>query len=266
MGTTQIPYADKSWNLTVGCTHSGMRGCDNCWAKDLHDMRHKAYLAGKKVPLQYAKPFSEIQLRYDRLEDPLHWRKQCRIFVCSMSDIFHPLVPESYIYKALLITQRANWHTYMIFTKQVKRMKMLLDKFYGTSNGIKWPFENVCLIVSCSTQKELDENVPILLDITAAIRGVSLEPLIERVDFYDSLIPDLVIVGCESGPKRRPCKLEWIENAVRHCDEPNVSVYVKQLEINGKVSKNPKEWPKWAQRQEYPIFMCRWQITSKVLK
>ena len=63
---------------------------------------------------------------------------------------------------------------------------------------------------------------------------------------------DQVIIGCESGPNRRPCKLEWVEDLIGQCDDAGVQVFVKQIEINGKVSHNPKEWPKWAQRQEYP--------------
>jgi len=72
-----------------------------------------------------------------------------------------------------------------------------------------------------------------------------LFPLVRNLDW--------VIIGCESGPKRRPCKLEWVEDLIGQCDgSDGVPVFVKQLEIDGKLSRNPKEWPKWAQRQDYP--------------
>jgi len=120
---------------------------------------------------------------------------------------------------------------------------------------------NLWLGTSISTQADLDKVWQTMRDIPAAIKFYNYEPALEDINFYQPYSGDIisaldfvdwVIIGCESGHKRRPCKLELIENAVRQCDEANVSVYVKQLEINGKVSKNLKEWPKWAQRQEYP--------------
>ena len=79
---TQISYLDAAWNVITGCTHAGSPGCDHCYAKAEHDRRHKAFLAGKKMPPQYAKPFSEIQFHADRLDRPLHWRKARDIGVC----------------------------------------------------------------------------------------------------------------------------------------------------------------------------------------
>lgn len=278
MGTTQIPYATKSWNVTVGCTHAGMKGCDHCWARDLHEMRNSAYRVGKHVPKQYAKSFGEIVLRPDRLDEPLRWRNPQRVFVCSMSDLFHPLVPFDFIHEVYRRICSCPKHTFLIFTKRIK----ILSEFTQAQGNISWP-ENANIIVSCSTQKELDENVPILLDIPAAVRGISLEPLIEEIDlkyidtdktwpfksetsklepliggtysrrasnpnggrFMDTNGPrlDWVIVGAESGSKRRPCKIEWIRKVAQDCQNANVPIYVKQLDIGGKVITDPNKFP-----------------------
>jgi len=267
MGITKIHYVDKSWNVTVGCTHSGMFGCDFCWAKDLHDMRHKAYLAGKKVPVQYKRPFGEIVLRPDRLNEPLHWHKSCRIFVCSMSDLFHPLVPFDFIDEVMnVITNPLCFrHDFLLFTKRIKRAE---DYFSDAESrlDVLYPLRNVQLIVSCSTQKEIDENVPTLLQIPAAVRGISLEPLIEEIYIPQALYNhgfgfefrqepgriQWIIIGCESGKNRRPCKIEWVKDIVRHCHTGDIKVYVKQLDINGKVVIDINKFPEDLRIREYP--------------
>jgi len=154
-----------------------------------------------------------------------------------------------------------------------------------------WPLPNVHLGISCSTQADLDANLPELLRCPAAVRWLSLEPLIEAVDLEipHGLLPeggmscnrgddhragecdcedglDWIVVGCESGPGRRPCKNasydnEWSESAVDQCVQAGVPVYVKQIEIKGRVSTDPNEWPEWAQRQELPTWPQIGQVT-----
>ena len=88
MGKTFVPWATMGWPIVTGCTPKS-EGCVNCWARTLHDRRHKAYLNGKKLAKQYAKPFSQVQLFENRLDEPLHWRKPQRVFVAPMGDLFH---------------------------------------------------------------------------------------------------------------------------------------------------------------------------------
>lgn len=116
-----IEWTDATWNPTTGCTRVS-EGCRNCYAFQLHDMRHKAFLEGKQLPAQYAKPFKELQLFEDRLTDPLSWRKPKRIFVNSMSDLFHKDVPETFIDRVFAAMALAEWHTYQILTKRPERM------------------------------------------------------------------------------------------------------------------------------------------------
>jgi len=155
-------------------------------------------------------------------------------------------------------------------------------------DGIEEYLPNVWQGSSVSTQPDADREIPLLLKTPAAVRFVSAEPLLEEIDagFGANMteeedraygwIPcheggirhqhplgefvggpcarklDLIIIGCESGPGRRPCKLDWVHSLIEQADAAEVPVFVKQLEIDGKVSHNPAEWPKWARRREQP--------------
>lgn len=203
--STYIPWVvnpdgtpGEVWNPVVGCTPAG-EGCLNCWARSLHNRRHQAYLRGAKLPEQYAYPFEQVQLLPDRLTQPSKWRKPRMIFVCSCSDLFHKQVPDGFILRVYEQILRAPWHTFVILTKRPERTQEWLQ-YYG---AIGKPLPNLWLGVSCSTQAEVDRMVPILLDTPAALRFVSLEPLIEAVDVSRWLYP---MEHCPSydGGCRRP--------------------------------------------------------------
>src|SRR6266852_3288484 len=141
-GITSIEWTDRSWNPMTGCTRV-TSGCDNCYAFALHDMRHEAHQCGKQMAPQYHEPFSEIQLLPQRLEDPLKWKKASKIFVNSMSDLFHSDVPEWYIPQVFKTMYRADWHTFQILTKRTGRLRRLGPQ-------LKWT-ENVWMGVSIET-------------------------------------------------------------------------------------------------------------------
>ena len=242
--STGIPYVDETWNLGCGCTKIAP-GCLHCWAEELHTMRHKAFLAGKHVPPQYAKPFSEVQFLPKRLDQPLHWRKPRDIFVCSMSDLFHPKVSDRIIRAAFETMWAADQHRYFIFTKRVERANHFLEQYDPLT-------ENIWLMLSISTQKEADEKIPILLNTNVAHRGLSIEPLLSLIDLPFALKLSWVILGAESGSKRRPCNLDWIRQIVRRRQAAHVPVWVKQMEIDGVVRHEMKYFPSDLQIQEKP--------------
>lgn len=262
---TKIDYVDETWNPVVGCTKCSS-GCLNCYAEKM------AYrLSAMGIP-RYDMVQDEgmwngnIELNADALDIPLHWRKPRRILVPSMGDLFHESVPFEFIDKVFAKIARTQRHKYLILTKRPAIMKRyitgLVHRLNGTQlvcmlNYEKWPPLNVHLGVTISIQKEADEKIPILLQIPAAHRWLSFEPLLKSINQIpfdnrncDTLghiaFIDWVVVGCESGPKRRPCKLEWIRSIVEQCKAAGVGCFVKQIEINGKVSHNPSEWPEWA--------------------
>lgn len=267
---TGIPYCDETWNPIIGCTKIAS-GCANCWAEKLHTQRHKAYWAGRKLPVQYSNAFGEIRLRHERLEQPLHWRKPRTIFVNSMSDTFHEDVPDEFLYKMWNIFYDTPRHTYQLFTKRFSRALDFADYMAAYYQGPQAYPDNVHVFFSVSTQAELDNAVPILLQIPAAVRGLSLEPLLGPIDLGRKAIwtgheqkqalsvgmrlrqeVHCVIVGCESGPNRRPCEWKWIRNIVEQCKEAGVCCYAKQIEIDGKVVTDPKKFPKDLRVRQYP--------------
>jgi len=207
---TGIQWTDETWNPTTGCTRISP-GCKNCYAFALHDMRHAAHQAGKKVPAQYAKPFKELQLFPDRLDTPLHWKKPRRVFVNSMSDLFHEDVPNEFIADVFATMYEAQWHTFQVLTKRAGRMASLLSnprfpfaigvrawvrlarrspekaKLVTSDDVVRdvmdcWPLPNVWLGVSVEDQKRADERIPDLLNTPAAVRFLSCEPLLGPLD------------------------------------------------------------------------------------
>lgn len=252
---------DTSWNPLVGCTHASP-GCDNCWAKGLHDMRHAAYLAGKQMPQQYAKPFGQIQLLEDRLAQPMGWRKPRRVFVNSMSDLFHEGVPTEFIARVFDVIRRAPQHRFYVLTRRAKEM------YSRTPPGTEPP--NVWLGVSVESQecegnstlhywygdvkglpKNPKDRVRWLVSIPDVRRFISFEPLLGPMGDINLDGIDWVIVGCESGPKRRPCELGWVESIVDQCRKAGVPPFVKQIDLDGKVCRNFADFPESVQAREY---------------
>lgn len=130
---------------------------------------------------------------------------------------------------------------------------------------IEWADASWWLGITAENQKAADERIPILLQIPAAVRFVILEPLLSPVDLklvddYDPIgglrtnadMLDWVIAGCESGPKRRPAKLKWLRDIRDQCQEAGVPLFIKQIEVSGKVSHNMNEWPEDLRIRQFP--------------
>lgn len=271
---SNIEWTDATWNPIVGCTRVS-EGCRNCYAYELHDRRHKAFVAGKKLPEQYAKPFKEVQVFPDRLVQPLRWKRPRRIFVNSLSDLFHDDVPDDFIWRVFEIMAQSPQHTFQILTKRPHRMVELLAGRYwrdlgtpdrpffakiikGEHRAGDMPFlPNVWLGISVENQKAADERISLLLRTPAAVRFLSCEPLLGSVDITPWLPWDRhrkgqpgwtpnpeyrqgihwVIVGGESGPKARPIHPDWVRELRAQCRTHGVAFFFKQ-------------WGEWAQVHE----------------
>ncbi len=225
-GKSAIEWTNATWNPLTGCTRV-TPGCDHCYAFALHDLRHRAYIQhagtypknGKSMPTQYAKPFSEIQLLPERLEDPLHIKQPQRFFVNSMSDLFHSQVPDSYILACFDVMRKANWHVFQVLTKRAGRLRRMAQQ-------IDWP-PNVWLGVSI----ELDQLMPridALRTVPAAVRFLSLEPLLGPLPSLNLNGIQWVITGGESGPGARPCHPDWVRDIRDHCVSLGVAFFHKQ--------------------------------------
>jgi protein gp37 len=252
-----ISYCDETWNPICGCPKPLISpGCEHCWARSLHNMRHKAYLAGKKLPEMYAKPFEEIQFFPERLYQPLHWKKPKVIFAGSQTDLFHDGIPFEWVDEIMAVIRGCPKHKFLFLTKRPKRMAE-----YSCQKNHIFP-DNCWVGATFCNQKEIDRWMESFLSVRVADnlmpkRWLSLEPIQSEIDIgYGIDGIDQVVVGCESGPGARLCKLEWIESIVDQCSAAGVSCYVKQVQINGKCSTNPAEWHKKL-RQRSLIWMLK---------
>lgn len=244
-GNTKIEWADAVWNPTTGCTRVS-EGCRNCYAFALHDKRHAAYLAGKTgTGKQYAKPFRELQLFPERLDQPFRWQKPRRIFVNSMSDLFHKDVSDEFIGRVYEEMRRAEQHTFQILTKRPDRAAEFFESYrfdyWGRTKDIFTPAPNVWLGTSAENQATWDERIPELKRCPAAVHFASVEPLLGPIKVDDDLrecsepeeniyVPglDWIIVGGESGKHARPVHPAWVRAIRDACAEEEVPFFFKQ--------------------------------------
>jgi protein gp37 len=211
---SSIEWTEATWNPTVGCTKVSP-GCKHCYAEVMHG-RLQAMPSARK----YADSFRVVQAWPDDLELPLSWKKPKTIFVNSMSDLFHEAVPEAYIRRCMDVMCRAHWHTFQVLTKRSERLRAL-----GTS--IAWP-RNVWMGVSVENV-DFAHRASHLSSVPAAVRFLSVEPLIGPIDDLPLEGIDWVIVGGESGTRARPMSIEWARGIRDQCASHDVAFFLKQL-------------------------------------
>jgi len=214
--TTQIEWTDATWNPVTGCTKI-TRGCDLCYAE-----RFSERFRG--VPGHPFENGFDLKLRPERLKQPLSWRQPRRIFVNSMSDLFHEGVPLTYIEKVAATMRLANWHTYQVLTKRSERLRDLLQtklRLAADQPHIWWG-------VSVEDQEYGLPRIEHLRQAGASIRFLSIEPLLEDLGTFDLSGIDWVIVGGESGPGARPMKKDWVLSIQRQCRRNHVPFFFKQ--------------------------------------
>jgi protein gp37 len=229
--STKIEWADEVWNPVTGCTKIS-EGCRNCYAESIA----KRFWGERK--------FSDVKCHPERLDIPLHWKKPRRVFVNSMSDLFHIAISDIFIFDCFRTIEKAKQHTFIVLTKRPHRMRRWFDIFHAGE-----PLPNLWLGVSVEDQSKADERIAWLRGIPAAVRFVSVEPMLERVDLTEWLSGlDWVICGGESGKNARPHpSLTDVRYLKDQCVAAGVPFFLKQMwgkkmpELDGKV---------W---DEYPI-------------
>lgn len=232
-----VDFCDRNWEVTAGCSKVS-EGCDNCYACRRAATRLTQNAGTPFLSRRYSDGYQwigEPQLLEHKLNEPLHWYKPGRIVVNSRSDLFHEAVPESFIDEVLTRIDMSPRHTFVILTKRPERaaraLKTLAPRHQTRDEGsgrVEWPLPNLWIGVSVENQRRADERVPALLDIPAAVRVVSVEPMLGRVDLL-SWLPriDWVICGGEFGPKARPLHPEWARDLLDHCVMADVPFYFK---------------------------------------
>ena len=188
-GKTSIEWTECSWNPITGCNKIS-EGCRNCYAAR---MAHRLKAMGN---IRYENEF-EVTIHEDLIDKPLHWKKPKRIFVNSMSDLFHKDIPDDVIIRIFQTMNKANWHTFQILTKRSDRLAELSQKLDWTPN--------IWMGVSIEN-KETIFRAEHLKNTNAAIKFISAEPLLESIGDIDLNGIDWLIVGGESGPCCRPSR------------------------------------------------------------
>ena len=278
---TGIDYVNEVWNVVTGCVKE-FPCWKNCWARAL---------AGGRLRGRYGYPDDKLfkpTMHWDKIEQPMGWKKPKRIFVSSMGDLFSSVsCDQGWPTNVYLTMAQCPQHTFIVLTKRAKAMAKFHERFFHETAGIEHikrvgsirrgpvdvvipprMFPNLWLGVSASTQAELDERLPELLKIPAAVRFVSLEPLIEEVTLRTQRCPechgagsrpehpdvapsgevvchkcgggggvmpdiDWIIVGCETGCNPRSMQLDWVRNLRDECGDLGVPLFFKQAYIKG---------------------------------
>jgi protein gp37 len=235
-----IEWTDMTWNPVTGCTKVS-EGCRHCYAE-----RMALRLRAMGNP-RYGNGF-DVTLHDDLVTLPRRLRKPRRIFVNSMSDMFHEDVPEDFIARVFDTMAACPQHSFQVLTKRSRRLKEMASR-------LPWP-ENVWMGVSVEDM-QVAERVDDLRQVPACVRFLSCEPLLGPLDDLDLEGIAWVIVGGESGPGARPIKQEWVEAILENCRRADVAFFFKQWggvnkartgrELNGRTYD---EWPLPATRRD----------------
>jgi len=253
MQKTEIEYLTHTWNpIAMRCTPISS-GCKNCWHLTVADRlakNPKISIVKRRVYAGKSPPF----LNKRELEAPLKKKKPSIIGVQFMGDIALSKISYDDFEKIMFIIADAFWHTFVVLTKRPRRLKLFIETFYDKwlPTGFYVPLKNLYIGVSVEDQTSLDQRTLALLEISAAVRFISAEPLLSEIDLKlrgyaqsgnmhstRRVFLNWIIAGTESGSKRRPAKTEWIRSLRDQCKKAGLPFFLKQREINGKVAKMP---------------------------
>lgn len=284
---SRIEWTDATWNPTRGCSKVS-EGCRNCYA-----MRQAIRQSGpggaydglvRSIPgkgPQWTGFVTEIR---SALRIPTRWKKPRRIFVDSMSDLFHDGVTDRFISEVWGVMSVTPRHTYQILTKRPERASALIPELareHRPPDGSRWPLPNVWIGTSVEDQAAADERIPHLLRTPAAVRFLSCEPLLGPVDLewwihgeHEGGPLHWVIVGGESGPGARGFHVGWAHSLRDQCDLAGIAFFLKQLgarpyerarldemlpagacdrwELKDRKGGDPAEWPEDLRVREFP--------------
>ncbi|TBL44273.1 phage Gp37/Gp68 family protein [Verrucosispora sp. SN26_14.1] len=242
--STAIEWTEKTWNPTTGCDRISA-GCDNCYAltlaKRLKGMGSAKYQTDGDP--RTSGPGFGVAVHPDTLDAPLHWRTGRRVFVNSMSDLFHARIPRDFAARVFAAMAATPQHTYQVLTKRPERMARIVNdaawrssvylhesvlKPRGPARDIPpWPLPNVWL----GTSIESDEHAgraDHLRATPAAVRFISAEPLLGPLPSLDLARVDWLIAGGESGPGARPMHPDWARDLRDRCQAADVAFFFKQ--------------------------------------
>jgi len=236
MSQTKIEWTDETWNIITGCDKISP-GCQNCYAAKMSKRLAGRYGYPKDDPFK-------VTFHPDKLYQPQKWKKPRRIFVCSMGDLFHKNVPFNHINQVFNAAFHAPQHTYIVLTKRPDIMQRYFESCRDRGVPVlHWERHGLKLWkgVTAENQEQADKRIPVLLQIPAKVRFVSVEPMLSQINFFPGL-PDFldfsyttdppridwVICGGESGSKARPTHPDWARLLRDQCEEAGTPFFFKQ--------------------------------------
>jgi protein gp37 len=228
MQKTSIGWTNLTWNPFSGCDKVS-EGCKNCYAEPI----------AKRI---YSDGF-KFTIHAHRFNKPLGWREPRMIFVNSMSDLFHEQATLEVLTQLFTIMGRARQHRFQILTKRAQRLVLLAP-------SLEW-HPNIWIGVSVENQARANQRIAYLSQVPAAVRWLSVEPLLERVDLDLSAI-HWVVVGGESGPRHRPFDVAWARSVRDQCQEAGIPFFMKQLGGYPNKHDSLSDFPPDLQIQEWP--------------
>lgn len=228
--TSAIEWTDRTWNPTVGCTRVSA-GCEHCYAEQLAarlDAMGQANYTG--LTRRHADGSvgwtGTVRMLPDRLREPVGWKRPQRVFVNSMSDLFHDEVPTEFIEDVFAVMAACPQHTFQLLTKRPERMLDAVWLLTEEHSERPWPLPNVWLGVSVEDQSAAEARIPVLMETPARVRFLSCEPLLGEIKLRWT--PDWVIVGGESGPSHRLMNLVHLDDLAAQCLQASIPLFVKQ--------------------------------------
>lgn len=213
---SKIEWTDSTWNPVRGCTKISP-GCKHCYAETFAER----FRGVKGHPFEFG---FDLRLVPEKLSDPIRWGTPRRIFVNSMSDLFHPEVPDEFIEKVCCVMLAANWHTYQVLTKRADRMSQLLRtklKKAAKASHIWWG-------VSVENKANGLPRIELLRKAKPVIAFLSIEPLLEDLGAFNLNGIRWTIVGGESGHGARPIQASWVRSIRAQCRAQGVPFFFKQ--------------------------------------
>lgn len=241
-----IEWTEATWNPVTGCDKVSP-GCAHCYAETFAER-------WRGLPGHAYEQGFDLRLWPERMELPLRWKRPRRIFVNSMSDLFHEDIPVDFIMRVFDTMVQADWHVFQILTKRPERLADLAPR-------LPWP-ENVWMGVTIENNRWVG-RADLLRAVPSAVRFISAEPLLSALPDLDLTGLDWLIAGGESGPKNRPPKVEWFLDLRDRCIAENVAFFFKQWGgIRSKSGGRLLEGTEWS---EMPTACVRWPVSVEQL-
>lgn len=263
MPKSKIEWTEFTVNPVVGCNRVSP-GCDHCYAMNmaarLEAMGQNKYFFTTRKTSRGADWSGRINFDLDALKKAVKRKVPTKFFVPSMGDLFHKDVTFEFIEEVTAIMATNPKHIYQVLTKRPEQLLWFCDYMshklkeigFAEFNGKYFEFPEFIWIGVSVENQDYIHRIGDLKKADAQTKFLSLEPLLGPIKGLNLNGIDWVIIGCESGSKRRECKIEWVEDIVNQCKASNIPVFVKQLQIDGKVVKDIEQFPEQLRVRNYP--------------